>query len=589
MKREQWHVAIGLYHELMLEDPTNPFYVYQLGVANFRLEHYNDAKSFLIRSLEIDPKNPDAYLYLGLVFERAQELDLAEAQFQMVLKLAPDYPDAKEGLERIATARLPEEEEPKFTVWQEMKIEQAEDFEEKRDYIFASRCWYELYDDDRANPLFTYRLGQILGWMSRPYESIYFLEKTLELKPDDTDAILRLGFQQIALGNYILAEQYFNEVLAIDGERTDALDGLTRALSLQGRYCAAKQAGLRRFAEGDPDYFIYKLYHRVLDHTNFSNHDLIVYVQERETDLITKVTTAQRNTFVSEFKGRIPLTQRMTLEGSFQAGMVREINLVNGTNNLFVPGSIVNGMLEWQVHSRVTVTGSLAVEHGRDTGTPNFRLGHRTRLEPAGSISYNGPQQSSTFIAYIDTLLVKRFGTGRATLMPRDTYLLQGQWNLFQNRITFNTSNFLRYYHDVADNRQWESEIWAETGYPRFGSVLFVRYTGRAGGFKVTETDYYSYKRQWEHGITAIFSRDTVLNTEVELAYHHAWQWSRDLNQPINTEVFVRKLFRGIDKIYLELRQLYRPNIRGVFHTAYYFDSTNYKTWSVKGSLNLTF
>ncbi len=592
MKKEQWVKAIGIYHELLLEDPKNAHLLFVLGMANFRLDHNAQAMTFLEKSLERDSNNADAHLFLGFLYERDKRLDDAEGEFKATLNLVPEYEDAKKALERIEKARLPDvPKEPEFSVWQEMMIERAEKVEKKKYYIEASRDWYELYNDDSTNPLFTYRLGQVLGWMSRPNEAIYFLNKTLDLKPEHTDAMLRLGYQEMALGHYKVAEQFFNEVLSIDGERTDALDGLTRSLYLQARYCAAKNSGLRRFAQGNPDYFIYKLFHQVINHTNMSTKGGLLYVQERETDILTKIVTAQRNTFVSEVSGKLPLTECLMLKGSFLAGTTREINLVNGTNNLFVPGNITRGALDWQAHPRVALSAGCSVEHGRDTGDPNFKLGHRTRLQPAGSIAYNGVNQAYTFVGYADSLLVKLFGTERATLLPRTTYSIDGQLQLFQNRIKFNTTHFLCYYfgNEPNHNRQWDCQLWAESGYPRFGSVLFLRYIGRVGGFRSNQNDYYSYKRQWEHGMTLLFSRDTVLNTEIEFAYHHAWQWSRDLNQPVNTIVFVQKLFRGIDVVYLELRQLYRPNIRGIFHSEYYFDTTNYKTWSVKGSLNLIF
>lgn len=542
------------------------------------------------KSLEINPDNADAHLFLGLIYEREKRLEDAEKQFELVLELVPDYEDATLGLERIVKARLPEEEEKsKFTAWQEMMIEAAEDAIKQRDYIKASRAWYTLYDDDPTNPYFTYHLGEVLGWMSRPHEAIYFLKMTLELQPDHTDAMLRLGFAQMALGHNKMAENLFNEIIRIDGDRVDALDGLTRSLYVQARYGAAQCAALRRFADGDPDYFIYKLYSRVLKRTNFSTKGLVVYAQERETDLVIKTVTAQRNTFVSAVSARLPISDRLSLSGSFQAGTTRERNLVNGTNNLFIPETIVNGVADWQVHPKVALAGGLGVQHGEDTGDPNFKLGHRMRMLPSGSISYNGVKESYTLTAYIDTLIVKLFGTGRSTLMPRDTYLMDAQWNLFENRITLNTSNFLRYYHDVKSNRQWDTSLWAETGYPRFGSYFFLRYSAHIGGYTTYETDYPSYKRQWDHTVTFFFSRDTVLNTEIEFAYLHSWQWNRKLNQPVNTVITLTKLFRGIDKLYLELRQLYRPNIQGIFRSDIYFDSTNYKSWSTKGSLNLTF
>ncbi|MCH9609224.1 MAG: Cell division coordinator CpoB [Chlamydiales bacterium] len=589
IKDQKWLKAIGLLRELLLENPEDPYILYSLGRAYYSHGDKREAEPLLKKSLSINPDNADAHLFLGLIYEQSDRKEEAEKEFQAVLKLIPDYEDAKLALERIEESKKPVVEKEKFTPEQKRMIEEAKKAEKERDYITASRLWYQLYSDDPTNAFFTYRMGQVLGWMSRPHEAIYFLKKTLELAPDQTDAMLRLGFQEMALGRNKMAQSLFEDILAIDGERVDALDGLSRSFFLQGRYCEAKSAALRRFGEGDPDYFIYKLYNRILNKTNMFARGILVWSQERETDLTTRTVTVQLNNFASEVKGSFPFTERFTAKAAFLAGTTRERNLINGTNNLFIPYNIVNGSAAWQVHSKVILDGGIGVQHGHDTGDPNFRLGKRTRVQPSGAISYSGVNQSYSLLAYVDSLTVKLFGTGRATFMQRDTYQFEALWNLFENRVRLNTTNFLRYSHDVADNRQWDCSIWAESGYPRYGSVLFLRYTGRASGFKTNESDYYSYKRQWEHNATLTFSRDTVLNTEVDLAYSHRWQWNRKLNQPVNTAVLVNKLYRGSDTLWLELRHLYRPNIRGVFRSEYYFDTTNYKAWSVKGRLNLGF
>jgi tetratricopeptide (TPR) repeat protein len=69
--------------------------------------HYKktyDAKTALVKALELDPKNADAHFNLGVLFADANLFGEARVEWEKVLQLAPDSPAgglARENLERI--------------------------------------------------------------------------------------------------------------------------------------------------------------------------------------------------------------------------------------------------------------------------------------------------------------------------------------------------------------------------------------------------------------------------------------------------------------------------------------------------------
>lgn len=593
--KAEYQKALAIWLELLKEQPDNAHYRFQIGKLYFRMQEPTLAEDFLKRSLEINPENSDAHLFLGLVYMQTERYEMALEAFEEALAITPDYPDVLLGIERAESAIAAREEASKVkkkrTPWQEEMVECADKYEDAYHYLQAARCWYVLHQSDPEDPYYTFRLGRVTAWMGRKREADYFLSKTLVLDPNYSDATFRLGYLELARNNYKQGQAYFQELLDENPDNTDALRGLIRSLNIQNKNRQAKEVALKRYALDDANYSLDKLYHRILKRTNPWARETMAYGQERETDIITKQTSAQRNTYINIIYGSVPLSENSNLSASFLAGMEREINLVSGSNNLFVPFNITAVNVDWMPYADLSLAGGASVKHGHDTGDPLFPLGEQTRFEPTGSISYQAEDSLYTLSAIVDSILIKEFSTApqKATFLGRQTYTGYGEWYLFQRRFRFSLTGFLRFYHDITYNRQWSGEIFAESYYPRYNPILTLRYTGRISGYKETEVDYYSFKRQWEHYVTLFYIKNVGLNTQMELAYLHSWQWNRELNQPVSVAVFLDKLFRSTDKVYFEWRQLYRPNIRGVFHSEYYWDSTNYKAWLTKGQLLLIF
>lgn len=72
-----------------------------LGIAEFHLGHYPQARTALFKALEFHPTRGDTHYYLGLVFLAAGDLPRAEAAFQQTIVLAPELIDARNKLAEV--------------------------------------------------------------------------------------------------------------------------------------------------------------------------------------------------------------------------------------------------------------------------------------------------------------------------------------------------------------------------------------------------------------------------------------------------------------------------------------------------------
>ena len=342
---------------------------------------------------------------------------------------------------------------------------------------------------------------------------------------------------------------------------------------------------------GDLSYDLFHQYYNLSKWTDPSIYGSMLYGQERETDLITKQLAAQRNTTLGFGTFHQPLFENLRLTASIVAGTIREMNLVANDNNLFIKQQDYGLSATWLMLPEFSISSGVIYEVGKDIGTPTFPIGDRYRILPNVSFSYNVPTQSALLTMYYDTLLIKDFGAvpTKGNLLKRQTVLFSDEQLWFYRNLKVGGEFFYRFYEGDPFNRQWQGAFYGEMGFPKYLNCFSIRYWGQVGGFTTNQTVYYSYKRQWQHSVFLLFSKEAALNLQIDAALEEAAQWSRDLNQPVNTLVFVDKLFRSYTKLYFEAKHLYRPDTEFSVKTTSYWDSTRYTTWDIRGSMTYVF
>lgn len=84
------------------QDRAEPERLYQQGVVARKAGRFAEAADRLRRVTELEPKNADAQVQLGLVLAARKSYEPARGAFRKALELAPLYDDARIGLARIA-------------------------------------------------------------------------------------------------------------------------------------------------------------------------------------------------------------------------------------------------------------------------------------------------------------------------------------------------------------------------------------------------------------------------------------------------------------------------------------------------------
>lgn len=103
IKQEKFGDAIPKFQDALNREETNAFAHLMLGVCHWKLRQPGLAVDRLNRSLVLQPANPQAWLYLGLLAMDAGQLRDAETAFAKAIEIKPDYPLAHYNLAVVHT------------------------------------------------------------------------------------------------------------------------------------------------------------------------------------------------------------------------------------------------------------------------------------------------------------------------------------------------------------------------------------------------------------------------------------------------------------------------------------------------------
>lgn len=103
VKQEKFGDAIPKFQDALAKEEVNPFAHLMLGVCHWKLQQPELAIDRLNRSLVLQPMNPQAWLYLGLVALDAGRLGDAETAFNKAIEIKPDYSLAHYNLAVVHT------------------------------------------------------------------------------------------------------------------------------------------------------------------------------------------------------------------------------------------------------------------------------------------------------------------------------------------------------------------------------------------------------------------------------------------------------------------------------------------------------
>lgn len=101
VSKKQYAVAGKLFQTLLAKHPDDPDLNYAMGSLLFLEVKFDEAKTYLERSVKLQPGQTAAYYYLGLIAEGKGDNNQATLTFRDILQRNPAYGPAWEGLGRV--------------------------------------------------------------------------------------------------------------------------------------------------------------------------------------------------------------------------------------------------------------------------------------------------------------------------------------------------------------------------------------------------------------------------------------------------------------------------------------------------------
>ncbi|MEM1214830.1 MAG: tetratricopeptide repeat protein, partial [Bacteroidota bacterium] len=93
--------ALALYQQAIREQPMDRRACFNAGLVYLELDSLNRAYQHFSMAIENSPRYASAYYYRGFAAENLGNASQAKQDYEHALRLAPDYPQALEGLNRL--------------------------------------------------------------------------------------------------------------------------------------------------------------------------------------------------------------------------------------------------------------------------------------------------------------------------------------------------------------------------------------------------------------------------------------------------------------------------------------------------------
>lgn len=94
--------AVTLYNQILKNDSTHLFSIYNLGAIEFSInKNPNKAIDYFSKAININPKYTEAYFARGACYQELKNKSNALADYQMCLQLTPNFEPAVEGVNSL--------------------------------------------------------------------------------------------------------------------------------------------------------------------------------------------------------------------------------------------------------------------------------------------------------------------------------------------------------------------------------------------------------------------------------------------------------------------------------------------------------
>jgi tetratricopeptide (TPR) repeat protein len=198
------------------------------------LKDYADATHWLERAVQMDPKNKDAWYYLGRAYYTQSLPQKARKAFETALALDPRDAKAENNLgllfETDGNTDAAADAYRKATEWQSAEAHPSE-----QPYLNLGNLYLSLGRLDEAigllekavelapaNPQAHLRLGMTYARMNRLKDAQAHLETAVRLDPEDAPSHYQLGRYYRQINNLAAAKKEFDRVAEIQGQAIES-------------------------------------------------------------------------------------------------------------------------------------------------------------------------------------------------------------------------------------------------------------------------------------------------------------------------------------------------------------------------------
>jgi tetratricopeptide (TPR) repeat protein len=97
----EYSKAIQYFEKIIEIDPKNYRAHYNLGIAYFNLENFDDALKSCAIALDLKPDYKHCYYNMGLIYEARDQLKSALEHYQRALDIDPNFTYAKQAINEL--------------------------------------------------------------------------------------------------------------------------------------------------------------------------------------------------------------------------------------------------------------------------------------------------------------------------------------------------------------------------------------------------------------------------------------------------------------------------------------------------------
>ena len=195
-----WLSEYNLWTDAVLKSPKKARVHYNLGVASYGINKYEEAKKELQTTIELDPFYSDVYSNLGTIYIGEKKFDQALFIYQKGLE--KNYYDTK------------------------VRAGLAAYYSQTGEYDHAADQYLTILKYDPNNAFALNDLGMVYFNQNKKEEVISALEQAISLNPNYETAVQNLANTYFHFGEYTQAKGYYLRLLGINPNNAQAIYSL---------------------------------------------------------------------------------------------------------------------------------------------------------------------------------------------------------------------------------------------------------------------------------------------------------------------------------------------------------------------------